>query len=112
VEFGAETGALIAVASTILALSMFFLEVKILTKGPLAKSFVNRIVIESQSVRQEAPSDIIGKTGVAATALAPSGYVDVEGVRYEAKSRAGFIEKGGTVKIVAFDNFKLTVDRA
>lgn len=111
VEFGAETGSLIAVASTILAVGMFFLEVKVLTKGPFAKSFVNRTVIKSQSVQQVTPPDIVGKIGVASTALAPGGYVEVDGARYEAKSRTGFVDRGESVKIVAFDNYKITVDR-
>lgn len=111
-QFGAETGALIALLSTILAVGMFFLEVKVLTKGPFSKSFVNRTVINGQSVQQQTPADIVGREGLAATALAPGGYVEVNGVRYEAMSRTGFVDRGEKVKVIAFDNYKITVDKS
>ena len=54
---------------------------------------------------------VVGKLCEAATTLAPSGYVLLEGRRYEAFSQSGHVAKGTTLKVVAVDNFRLTVTK-
>ena len=64
--------------------------------------------VEGQA--QTAPAvEMIGRTATALTALAPSGFVDVAGHRYEAFSRGGFVDRGAALKIVGLDNFRLIV---
>lgn len=53
---------------------------------------------------------LIGRAGVAATALMPSGQVDIEGRRYEARSELGPIEAGARVRVVARRDFNLIVE--
>ncbi len=53
---------------------------------------------------------LVGRTGVAATALMPSGQVDIEGRRYEARSELGPIEAGTRVRVVARRDFNLIVE--
>ncbi len=53
---------------------------------------------------------IIGETGIAATALFPSGQVDIGGKRYEAKLEMGFADAGTTVKVTGLAEFGLTVE--
>ncbi len=57
------------------------------------------------------PISIIGKSGVAATVLRPSGKVNVEGQYYDAVSLRGMIEKGDEVVVKRYENFQLYVDR-
>lgn len=57
------------------------------------------------------PTSIIGKTGLAATVLRPSGKVNVDGQLYEAISLHGMIEKGEEVLIKRYENFQLYVTR-
>ena len=45
--------------------------------------------------------ELVGKTGVAATPLRPSGKVEISDVRYDATTDGEFIEKGSTVKVIA-----------
>lgn len=56
-----------------------------------------------------APMMMVGKTGVAATVLRPSGRVMLEGEHYDAISMKGFIEQGDEVIVKRFENFQLYV---
>lgn len=55
------------------------------------------------------PVSLIGKTGVAATVLRPSGRVMVDGQYYDAVSLKGFLEQGDEVVIRRYENFQLYV---
>lgn len=55
------------------------------------------------------PVSLIGKTGIAATVLRPSGRVNVDGEFYDAVSVKGFIEKGDEVIVRRYENFQLYV---
>jgi membrane-bound serine protease (ClpP class) len=55
------------------------------------------------------PVAMIGKAGVAATVLRPSGKVSVDGELYDAVSMKGFIEKGEEVEVKRYENFQLYV---
>lgn len=56
-----------------------------------------------------APSRLVGREGVAATALRPSGKVEVDGEHYDAVALGGFIEAGSRVRITKFENAQLYV---
>jgi membrane-bound serine protease (ClpP class) len=58
------------------------------------------------------PNAFIGKRGVAATALMPSGQIEIEGRRYEARTEVGAIEAGAEVVVVRRSDFSLIVERA
>jgi membrane-bound serine protease (ClpP class) len=55
------------------------------------------------------PVSLIGKTGMAATDLRPSGRILVEGDYYDANSLKGFVEKGDEVVVIRYENFQLYV---
>ncbi len=57
------------------------------------------------------PASLVGKTGVAATDLRPSGRVLMDGEYYDANSLKGFIDKGDEVTVVRYENFQLYVRR-
>lgn len=57
------------------------------------------------------PISLVGKTGIAATDLRPSGMVNVEGELYDANSLKGFIGKGDTIVVKRYENFQLYVIR-
>jgi membrane-bound ClpP family serine protease len=54
----------------------------------------------------------VGKAAEAITPLVPSGYVLVEGRRYEAFSQSGHATKGATLRVVGLDNFRLIVTKS
>lgn len=55
-------------------------------------------------------SSLVGKEGIAATVLRPSGKVSVDGEFYDGVSESGFIEKGDKVKVVRFENAQVYVE--
>jgi membrane-bound serine protease (ClpP class) len=74
----------------------------------------DRLVVQStlQTTSQPLPAPpeaVVGKTAHALTTMAPSGYVLVDGTRYEAFCDSGLAEKGSSLRVVAVDNFRLIV---
>ena len=53
---------------------------------------------------------LIGQSGTAATALFPSGQVDISGQRYEAKLAMGFADAGTPVTVTGVSEFGLIVE--
>lgn len=53
---------------------------------------------------------LIGKEGIAKTALRPSGKVAIDGELYDSISEAGFIEKETAVRVVRFENAQIYVE--
>ncbi len=54
--------------------------------------------------------ELIGQSGLAVTALFPSGQVDIGGRRYEARLGVGFADAGTPVKVTGLSEFGLTVE--
>ncbi len=52
----------------------------------------------------------VGAEGIAATDLFPNGQVEIEGKRYEAKTRLGTVEHGTRIRVTGYQDFSLTVD--
>ncbi len=103
------TGALIA---TLLAVSLLglalYLEFVVLPKSALGRAIT--VLAPSQAPDSGGLSNLVGQTGVTETALAPSGYVVIDGTRHEALSQSGLIAKGEPVRVVSGDAFRLIVN--
>lgn len=54
---------------------------------------------------------LVGRRGVAVTALYPSGQVEIDGRRYSAKIELGTLDAGAPVVVVGHSDFGLTVER-
>lgn len=59
-----------------------------------------------------AVSALVGRRGVAMTALRPAGQIEIDGRRYEAQAALGVIDPGMAVVVTARSNFNLIVERA
>jgi membrane-bound ClpP family serine protease len=111
-EFGALDGSLATVAALGLLALTLYLELVWLPKSRLGKSLV--VQTASDAVSQPPVADeatVAGKSAEAVTTLAPSGYVLVEGRRYEAFCQSGHAEKGTALRVVGLDNFRLIVTK-
>lgn len=87
---------------------MIWLSSRIGTKGILRK-----VALEADLEAATASpvlSGLIGKTGVAATDLRPSGKVIIDDDIYDGVSKSGFIEKGTQVMVVHFENAQVYVE--
>jgi membrane-bound ClpP family serine protease len=112
VKFGATPGFISVGVALVLVGAMLFLEFFVLPKTRLGQRLFLRASITgtAQALGAEA-AGLVGKTADALTALAPTGYVMVEGRRFEAVSLDGLIEKGTKLRVSAFDNFTLKVTK-
>lgn len=54
-------------------------------------------------------TDLVGREGIAATVLRPSGKVEIDGEMYDGVSESGFIERGKPVQVVRFENAQVYV---
>ncbi len=109
-DFGG-TGGFIAVL-TALALGglALYLEFSYLPKTKIGRrAFLNaQVTGVSQAIGGEA-SELIGKHAEAITLLSPSGYILVDGRRYEAFCQSGQAPAGSALEIIGADNFRLIV---
>lgn len=88
---------------------MIWLSNKIGQKGLFRKIALNTDLEESTSSPNL--TSLIGKEGIAATVLRPSGKVTIDNELYDAVSGSGFIEKDTKVIIVHFENAQVYVEK-
>ena len=73
-----------------------------------ARSSPSEITGVSAAFGKEA-RELIGKSAEALTMLSPSGYVRVDGRRYEAFCQSGQVPAGAALEVIGADNFRLIV---
>jgi len=77
--------------------------------------FWDRVVLATAATGTSAPEieeeSLIGREGVAATALFPSGQIELDGQRYEARVAVGTVDVGQRVVVRARREFELLVER-
>lgn len=66
---------------------------------------------QAPEARSAEASSLIGRRAVVAAALMPSGQIELDGRRYEARVAVGVIEVGATVVVVKRSDFGLVVER-
>jgi len=103
-----------------LAVVVFLVILKFLPKGgPWGRMVLESAVggepgpiraINSGGANEPAGSALIGQSGVAATALFPSGQVEISGRRYEAKIAMGFADAGTPITVTGVSEFGLIVE--
>lgn len=112
VKYDTGGGLLAVAAAIIIAFVAFFIEFRVLPRTSIGKrAFLNReITAVSPPVGAEA-RDLIGKSAEALTMLSPTGYVLVDGRRYEAFCRSGQAPAGSRLEVTGADNFRIIVTR-
>ncbi len=76
-------------------------------KGMFRKVALHTDLEEAISV--DLHTNLIGRTGTAATVLRPSGKVTIDGEMYDGISESGFIEKGTPIRVVRTENAQVYV---
>ncbi|MCF7687460.1 MAG: serine protease [Cephaloticoccus sp.] len=105
---GLSGGAMAVSVALVLVGLMLYFEFALLPKTSMGKRLFLNASIKG-TVKSPRPRDMTGSTGKTITALAPSGYVVIDGQQHEAFSRSGFLEAGVPVKVAGMDNFRLIV---
>lgn len=109
-EYGIGGGTLAVALALAMALLAFFLEVRLLSKSRLGKRafLTSQVTGVSAALGREA-RELIGQAAESLTMLSPSGYVRVNGQRYEAFCQSGQVPAGTALEVIDADNFRLIV---
>jgi membrane-bound ClpP family serine protease len=111
-QYGGTAGLIAGVAALAAVCATLYAELVWLPKTRFAQRFsvksTSGTTIRQQNVEAGA---VVGKTAEAVTTLAPSGYVLVEGRRYEAFCQSGHAERGAQLRVTGLDNFRLIVTK-
>ena len=101
-----------AIALGLLGLTLY-VELVWLPKTSFGRKLVVQSTVDATSQPALAEKEkVVGKVAEAVTPLVPSGYVVVEGRRYEAFSRSGHAAKGAQLRVTGLDNFRLIVTKS
>ena len=109
-RYGASAGVIAAFTAIVAVCATLYAELVWLPKTRFAQRFsvksTSGTTIRQQNVEA---GEVVGKTAEALTTLAPSGYVLVDGRRYEAFCQSGHAERGAQLQVTGLDNFRLIV---
>ena len=107
------TAALIVTAILVLLLAIIIVVfIRSFQKGAISRSkLINTTAVEGESspVNREKGLDLVGKTGVAVTALRPAGIAEIDGVRRNVSTYGNFIEAGKEVTVAAVEGLNVFV---
>ena len=112
VNYGMAGGVWAVVVALVAAGATLYAELVWLPKTRFAQRFAVRGTSGGTIKQVNAEADaVVGKAAEALTTLAPSGYVSVEGRRYEAFCQSGHADKGAALRVTGLDNFRLIVTK-
>lgn len=111
-EFGPTGGVATTLVSLAVLAVVLYIELRILPNTRLGKRMFLHSAVSANTQPPVADSSIVGRTGETATPLAPSGFVVVDGHKFEAFSQSGFVELGAVVRVDAVDNFRIIVSKS
>lgn len=110
IEYGTTGGMMGVTAAFAIGALAMFLEFKVIPNTKLGKrAFLTREITAVSAAFGAEARDLIGKSAEALTLLSPSGYILIDGTRYEAFSQSGQVPAGSALEVVGADNFRLIV---
>jgi membrane-bound ClpP family serine protease len=110
VQHGAEGGLLAFGVALGAVAALVYFEFRILPRTRVGKRMFLKASIDATSQPAVAVSEtVMGKPARAVTALSPTGLVEIEGRRYEARCDSGFADEGARLRVVRVESFQLVV---
>ncbi|HVU16059.1 MAG TPA: NfeD family protein [Candidatus Didemnitutus sp.] len=110
--FGATGGAVATLTASACLGLLLWIELVWLPRSRFGKRLVVQSASDGKAQPPIASEAVVGRTAEAETTLAPSGYVLVDGRRYEAYCEAGHAAKGSLLRVTGLDNFRLLVTKS
>lgn len=112
VEFGTWGGILAVATAIVVATTAFYLEFRVLPKTAIGKrAFLTKEITGVSAAFGSDAQELIGKSAEALTMLSPSGYILIDGKRYEAFCQNGQVPAGASLEVTGADNFRLIVSQ-
>ena len=113
IQLGTGGGTVATVVALVLLGLTLYIELVWLPKTKFGRKLIVQTTVDATSQPPLADrQSVVGKSAEAITTLAPSGFVLVEGRRYEAFSQSGHAAKGAVLRVVGLDNFRLIVTKS
>lgn len=110
VNFGPAGGGLATALAVVIGVITLYLEFVLLPKTRLARALSMSETVAGRSQPEIADrAAVVGREAVAVTTLAPTGYVEIDGRRYEASCQSGLAATGTRLRVVDVDTFRLIV---
>ena len=110
VHYGVTGGAIATFSALAIGAVLLWIEFHVLPKTKVGRrAFLMSEIKGTSSDFGEQAHKLIGQRGKALTTLAPSGYIDIAGKRYEAFCQEGLVTAGTELEVLAADNFRLIV---
>lgn len=110
IDYGTMGGLIAIAAAILLIVAALFVEFRLLPRTRIGKrAFLSKQITGVSAALGDEAQDLVGKSAKALTMLSPTGYVSIDGKRYEAFSQTGQIEAGTHLQIIGADNFRLIV---
>jgi membrane-bound ClpP family serine protease len=110
-DFGILDAGLAGVGVVVLLGAAIYLELVVLPRTRIGRGLVVESTSGSRGKLPAVAGEVVGRPATADTTLAPSGYVLVDGRRYEAFCRSGLAARGDLLSVVGVDNFRLIVTK-
>ena len=110
IEFGTGGGMLAVATALALTALAFFIEFRVLPHTAVGKrAFLKSEITGVSAAFGEEALNLVGKSAKALTMLSPSGYILIDGTRYEAFCQSGQVPAGAALEVTGADNFRLIV---
>lgn len=110
IRYGPQGGIIALAAGILVAGIAFYLEFKVLPNTRIGKrAFLTKEITAVSAALGPEARDLIGKPAEAVTMLSPTGYVRIDGRRYEAFCQSGQVPAGSMLEVTGADNFRLIV---
>jgi membrane-bound ClpP family serine protease len=110
IQLGTIGGMIAVSVALVVAIVAFYVEFRVLPRTKLGRrAFLNSEIDSVSAAYGSEARDLIGKSAVAITMLSPSGYITIDGKRYEAFCQAGQVPAGTSLKVTGNDSFRLIV---
>jgi membrane-bound serine protease (ClpP class) len=109
-RYGTGGGIIAVTVAVALAVLAFYIEFRVLPNTSVGRrAFLTREITAVSSAFGSEARELIGKSAEALTMLSPSGYVRIDGKRYEAFCQSGQVPAGTPLEVTGADNFRLIV---
>jgi membrane-bound ClpP family serine protease len=110
IDYGTGGGVLALGIATVVGALALFIEFRILPKTAIGRRafLTEEVTGVSAAVGKDALA-LVGKPAEALTMLSPSGYVRIDGRRYEAFCQSGQAPAGAALEVIGADSFRLIV---
>lgn len=110
-EHGPQGGLIALLVAVTAVAALLYFEFRILPRTRLGRRMFLDKAIDgaSQPPVASAADAVVGREALAVTALGPTGLVEVDGRRYEARCDSGFAEAGSRLRVVRIETFQLVV---